>query len=205
MNRCEQILPVHVLQEEPIYTSELTLHSPDGAVRYMAMRSMIEGAVSPDTHDVEHDRWDRFIAIRFEDDVDDTETYFQYLKERQLLFDQIRSASLLTSFGDYGQKPAYFESPLLKDDPQVDLLSTMRLLALALGDDAQRLWILGDQSTAIERIRTIFHMATQMQLDKDYQGIDGMVAIAIVNVGLDRIQRMAQTDQTTPEVARSMV
>lgn len=205
MNRCEQILPVHVLQEEPAFTSELTLQSPDGAVRYMAMRSMLEGEVSPNTHDVEHDRWDRFIAIRFADDVEDTETYFEYLKARQELFDQFRHASLLASFGDFGEEPAYFESRLPQDDPRRVLLGTMRLITLALADDAQRLWIQGDHATAIERIRTIFHIAMQMKLDESYESLDGMVAVAIANVGLKRIRRMSQTEQATPEQIRSML
>ncbi|MBO6514098.1 MAG: hypothetical protein JJ974_09050 [Phycisphaerales bacterium] len=192
-DNCNRILPVFALDPEPLFTGKISLESDDAATRYLAIRDSITGKVSCDTHDPDLDRWDKFIAIRFDDESEDTRTYSDYLKQQQSLFDSIDLASRMDRFYQFDQPVGYFDGPVLRDDPRRDLLKTIRVISITLGDDAQRHWIEGNHDLAIRRIQTIFRIAKQIQLKQTAFGIDVLVAISVANVGLSRVEQMLNT------------
>ncbi len=204
-NQCGQVLPVYVLEREPALTEDISLNSLDAAIRYLAIRESFLGDNSPNSHDVVHDRWDRFIAVRFEDDVEDTAVYVAYLEDRQELFQYIAKASELTRFQDYGYEPAFYEGTRDKADPRRDLYRTLRTISISLGDDAQRNWINGDRAKALERIDTVFSVSLQMQHAPTYQTMDSIMSMAIAGVGLRRISLMIERGNPSAEDRERML
>lgn len=192
-NKCSDILPVYAIDPEPLFTGEISVDSNDAAIRYLAMRDLLTGEVSCDTHVPDWDRWDQFIVIRF-DDVEDTATYRDYLQQQQSLFDSIDLTSRMVRFYQFDQPIGYFDGPVLRDDPRRNLLNTIRIIAITLGNDAKRHWIEGNHDMAILRIQTIFRIAKQIQLKQTAFGIDVLVAISVANVGLIRAEQMLNTE-----------
>ena len=204
-NQCRELLPVRVLESEPRYRGEVTTHSADAAIRYIAMRDVLIGDDSPDNYDVQHDNWDRFVVTRYDNDIDSTTTYTAYLQDRQWLFELADTSSMLPSFGDFGLPFAIYEGREPEGDPRRYLLKTMRTITLVLAHDAQRHWINGDHALAIHRLHTILRISHQMQLKEDYADLDGLVAMAIAGVGLDRMDRMVQSEQANSESRELML
>lgn len=198
-SRCDEVLPVLMLAAEPAFTGDVSLESDDAAVRCMAMREELMSDVSPYSHDVETDRWDTFVAIRFNDEMEDSAVYSAYLQGRQWLFNLAEETSRLGRFGDFGLPTVIYGGPEPEGDPRRDLLGTMRLLTHALGDDAQRHWIQGRRELAIRRVGTILRLAHQMQLKPDFADVDPLVAMAIAGVGLDRLNAMVETGEASDE------
>ena len=153
-------LPVKYGQRAPTYRGEVSVHSDDAILRYLAFAEMLQDEISPDSYFVEPDLGS-FQADRYEGDPFDTERYRAYLEDRRGVLDLIGEASKLDRYDEIDSPPIYSDG-YSKTDPRIESYGAITLIRYTIKNDAVLAWSTDDHERALNRLSSMVRIAKQL-------------------------------------------
>ncbi len=188
-------LPVKYGQRAPTYRGEVSVHSDDAILRYLAFAEMLQDEISPDSYFVEPDLGS-FQADRYEGDPLDTERYRAYLEDRRGVLDMIGEASKLDRYDEIDSPPIYYDG-YSKTDPRIESYGAITLIRYTLKNDAVLAWTSDEHERAINRLSSMVRIAKQMVGKPNAGMMDSMKSQTFIREYLDLIELMIHNEGCT--------
>jgi|GEM_PF-5828188 len=188
-------LTVNYGKRAPTYRGEVSVHSDDAILRYLAFAEMLQDEISPDSYFVEPDLGS-FQADRYEGDPLDTERYRAYLEDRRGVLDLIGEASKLDRYDEIDSPPIYYDG-YSKTDPRIESYGAITFIRYTLTNDAVLAWTSDDHERAINRLWSMVRIAKQIVGSSNAGFVHHSQAKELLSDCLELIELMILDEQCT--------